>query len=320
MASGARCTLYLGGDVTESRAALASRLGVATGTKVFCSTWAPRQESGAGRAPIARLQYFGEMAAAQLEGTEHLIVIGGRPPITFFAYPDKPNELTPKGATVHQICDITDDIDTALATLVDAAGAGHAAPKVLEVDRPSLPDGDLDPAAVGRSLAHHLPEHAIVVNEAGTAGGGYQGALRGTPPFSLLALTGGSTGYGLPAATGAAVACADRQVFAMQADGAGMYTVQALWTQVREGLDVTNIIFNNGKYAILQFEFERVGAHAPGPKAMSMLDLENPALDWVSLARGMGMAGSRATTAAAFNAAIAESIATPGPSLIEVVI
>ena len=320
IASGAACTLVLGGDVTESRARLTSQLTAATGTKVFCSTWAPRQESGAGRSPVARLQYFGEMAAAQLEGTEHLIIIGGHPPITFFAYPDKPNELTPDGATVHQICEITGDIDGALAALVDAAGAGDASPRVLELDRPPLPEGELDSAAVGRALAHLMPENAVLVNEAGTAGGGYQGALRGTPEFSLLALTGGSIGYGLPAATGAAVACPDRRVFAMQADGAGMYTLQALWTQAREGLDVTNIVFNNGKYAILQLEFDRVGAHSPGPKAMSMLDLTNPALDWVSLATGMGVPAERATTADEFNAALAKSIATAGPTLIEAVI
>lgn len=320
IASGARCTLMLGGNVTESRARLTSQLTAGTGTRVFCSTWAPRQETGAGRSPVARLQYFGEMAAQQLEGTEHLIIIGGHPPITFFAYPDKPNELTPEGATVHQICEITGDIDGALAALVDRAGATNAAPKLLELDRPSLPEGELDSAAVGRAIAHLMPDNAVVVNEAGTAGGGYQGALRGTPAFSLLALTGGSIGYGLPAATGAAIACPDQRVFAMQADGGGMYTLQALWTQAREGLDVTNVIFNNGKYAILQHEFDRVGAHSPGPKAMSMLDLTNPALDWVSLATGMGVPAQRATTAEEFNAALAKSVATPGPSLIEVMI
>ncbi len=320
IASGARCTLVLGGNVTESRARLTSQLTAGTGTRVFCSTWAPRQETGAGRSPVARLQYFGEMAAQQLEGTEHLIIIGGHPPITFFAYPDKPNELTPEGATVHQICEITGDIDGALAALVDRAGATNAAPKLLELDRPSLPEGELDSAAVGRAIAHLMPDNAVVVNEAGTAGGGYQGALRGTPAFSLLALTGGSIGDGLPAATGAAIACPDQRVFAMQADGGGMYTLQALWTQAREGLDITNVIFNNGKYAILQHEFDRVGAHSPGPKAMSMLDLTNPALDWVSLATGMGVPAQRATTAEECNAALAKSVATPGPSLIEVMI
>lgn len=318
--SGAPCTVVLGGTITEARARQASRLTAATGTKVFCSTWAPRQESGAGRSPMARLQYFGEMAAKQLAGTEHLIVIGGHPPITFFAYPDKPNELTPQGATVHQICEVTGDIDAALGALVERSGAADTAPKTLELDRPSLPEGPLDPTAVGRALAHLMPDDAIVVNEAGTSGAGYQGALRGTPAFSLLALTGGSIGYGLPAATGAAIACPDRRVFAMQADGGGMYTLQALWTQAREGLDVTTVIFNNGKYAILQYEFDRVGAHSPGPKAMSMLDLTNPALDWVSLATGMGVPAERATTSEEFNAALAKSVATPGPSLIEAMV
>ncbi|MEM7286154.1 MAG: acetolactate synthase large subunit [Actinomycetota bacterium] len=312
----AQCTIFLGGSITEERARLVGRLATATGARVVASTWAPRQESGAGRSPVRRLAYFGEQAAEQLAGTEHLVAIGGTPPVTFFAYPDKPNWLTPEGARIHQVCDITDDIDAALAALVDATAAAGAGAPTMELDRPQLPTGELDVTKMGTAVAALMPEHTIVVNEAGT-GGAYQAAMRGAPPHSLLSLTGGSIGYGLPASTGAAIACPDRRVLSMQADGAGMYTVQALWTQAREGLDITTVVFSNRRYAILQVEFDRVGAHRPGPKATSMLELTDPELDWVSLATGMGVPAARADTAEAFNDLLAASFAGSGPFLIE---
>lgn len=311
-----RCTIFLGGAITEHRARQVGQLAEATGANVVASTWAPRQETGAGRTPVRRLAYFGEQAAEQLVGTEEMIIVGGQPPVTFFAYPDKPNWLTPEGATIHQVCDITDDIDAALAALVDATDAGSATPLSMPLDRPALPSGALDVMKIGTAAAALMPEHTIIVNEAGT-GGAYQAALRGAPPHSLLSLTGGSIGYGLPASTGAAIACPDRRVLSMQADGAGMYTVQALWTQARESLDITTVIFSNRRYAILQVEFDRVGAHRPGPKATSMLELNDPELDWVAMATGMGVPAARATTADEFNDLLAASFTTPGPFVIE---
>ena len=320
LASGERCTLYLGGPLSESRVSAAGRIAAATGAQIIGSTWAPRQEMGAGRTPIRRLAYFGEQAAEQLDGTEHMIIIGATPPVTFFAYPDKPNWLTPDGAEIYEICDKSGDIDAALDALVDAVGASSHEPAQWDLARPELMTGALTPLAIGQAVANLMPENSIVVNESGTAGAGYQQGMRGAPAHSFLALTGGSIGYGIPASVGAAVACPDRKVLSMQADGAGMYTLQGLWTQVREGLDITTVIFANRKYAILQFEFDRVGAHNPGPKAMSMLDLGNPDLDWVSLAQGMGMSATRATTADEFNVQLAAAMAQPGPSLIEALI
>lgn len=320
LASGQRCTLYLGGALTDSRVRTAGRIAAATGAQTIGSTWAPRHEMGAGRTPIRRLAYFGEQAAEQLDGTEHLIIIGATPPVTFFAYPDKPNWLTPDGAEIHEICDKSGDIDAALEALCDAAGASEHEPAQWDLARPDLPSGELTPLSVGQAVAHLMPDNAIVVNESGTSGAGYQMGMRGAPAHDFLALTGGSIGYGIPASVGAAVACPDRKVLNMQADGAGMYTLQGLWTQVREGLDITTVIFANRKYAILQYEFDRVGAHNPGPKAMSMLDLGNPDLDWVSMAQGMGMPATRATTAEEFNAQLAAAMGEPGPSLIEALI
>ena len=165
-----------------------------------------------------------------------------------------------------------------------------------------------------------MPDNAVVMDEAGMSGFGCAAATRTAPAHDWLMLTGGSIGQGLPCATGAAVACPDRRVICLQADGSGMYTVQSLWTHARENLDITTVIFANQKYSILQVEFGRVGAHNPGPKAMSMLDLTNPELNWVSMAEGMGVPAWRVTTFAEFTDALQRSLATPGPSLIEAII
>lgn len=311
------CVLLMNGVVTESRLAQANRVAQATGARIISDTFVTRTQRGAGRSEALRLPYFGEQAAEVLAGCRHLILVSTQPPITFFAYPDKPNWLTPDGCALHTLVERDEDIDGALAALVDAVGASAVQPVTVALDVPGAPEGDLTPQSIGQSLAHHFPENAVVVDEGGTCGGGCAQFTRTCAPHDWLMLTGGSIGYGLPTATGAAVACPDRRVICLQADGGGMYTVQSLWTQVREGLDITTIIFANRKYAILQIEFGRVGAHNPGPKAMSMLDLTNPELNWVSLAQGMGMTAWRATTASEFNRALATSLATPGPSLIE---
>jgi acetolactate synthase-1/2/3 large subunit len=267
-----------------------------------------------------RLPYFGEQAADVLAGTKHLILVSTQPPITFFAYPEKPNWLTPEGCELHTLVERDGDVDGSLEALADAVGARALDIVAVPHIRPDRPTGDLTPETVGISLAHHFPENAIVVDEGGTCGGGCTAATRTAAPHDWLMLTGGSIGYGMPTATGAAVACPDRRVINLQADGSAMYTLQALWTQARENLNVTTIIFANRKYAILQIEFGRVGAHNPGPKAMSMLDLSNPDLNWVSLAEGMGVAAWRANTLEEFNSALSASLKNHGPSLIEAVV
>jgi acetolactate synthase-1/2/3 large subunit len=318
--SGEPCVLLINGTLTDARTAASDRIAQATGARLIMDTFIPRLQRGAGRVDVARLPYFGEQAAAVLAGTRHLILIGTQPPITFFAYPDKPNWLTPEGCTLHTLVERDGDVDGALDALGQAVGVAGIRASVVAPERPPLPKGELNQRAIGAAVAHLLPENSVVVDEGGTSGGGTTFATKGAPPHDWLMLTGGSIGFGLPTATGAAVACPDRRVLCLQADGGGMYTVQALWTQAREQLDVTTIIFANRKYAILQIEFGRVGAHNPGPKAMSMLDLTNPTLDWVSLARGMGVPAWKASTAEEFNRALAASFAQTGPSLIEAVI
>ena len=317
LATGEASVILMNGVITEARSALADQIAQKTGARIVMDTFVSRVQRGAGRAELQRLPYFGEQAAEVLAGTKHLILLSTQPPITFFAYPDKPNWLTPEGCELHTLAERDEDIDGAREALVDAVGANDVSPNLLALSRPELPKGELTPQTLGAALAHHFPENAVVVDEGGTCGGGCTAATRTAPPHDWLMLTGGSIGYALPCATGAAVACPDRRVICLQGDGGGMYTNQALWTQARERLDVTTIIFANQKYSILQIEFGRVGAHNPGPKAMSMLDLTNPELNWVSLADGMGVPAWRVRTVEEFVVALRESLATSGPTLIE---
>ncbi|XOV84760.1 MAG: acetolactate synthase large subunit [bacterium] len=315
--SGKPSVILMNGAITEQRAAWADQIAQASGARIVMDTFVGRVQRGAGRAEVQRLPYFGEQAAELLAGTEHLILVSTQPPITFFAYPDKPNWLTPEGCELHTLVERDEDVDGALAALVDELGAGATPARTVALDIPALPTGDFTPGSLGTTLAHYFPDNAVVVDEGGTCGAGATFATRTVAPHDWLMLTGGSIGYGLPCATGAAVACPDRRVICLQGDGGGMYTNQALWTQAREKLDVTNIILANQKYSILQIEFGRVGAHNPGPKAMSMLDLSNPELNWVSLADGMGVPAWRVRTVAEFAIALQESFATKGPTLIE---
>jgi acetolactate synthase I/II/III large subunit len=321
LGSGEPCTFLLNGaGVGEEALALVSRIGRHTGARFFGDTFIPRVARGAGRVDLPRLPYFAEQAEQVLAGTRHLILVDSKAPVSFFAYPGRPSELTPSGCTVHVLASAGEDCVAALEAVVDGIGATDVAPGLAGLERPALPGGALTPESIGQSLGALLPDQAILVNEAATSGFALPAMTARSAPHDWLDLTGGAIGMGLPAAVGAAVACPDRRVVALQADGSAMYTVQSLWTMAREKLDITVILFANRKYAILQVEFMRVGAENPGPKAMDMLDLSRPDLDFVHLAKGMGVAAVRATDAKSFSAALAESFATPGPYLIEAVL
>lgn len=296
----------------------AARVATAAGARLFAETFPARHERGAGLPPVDRLAYLAEFAQMQLDGAEHVVVVDAAAPVSFFAYPGKASVLTPEGCAIHQVPRSVDPVAflEALAEALDAP----ADVAVAEASRPELPSGPLTTDGAAAVIGALLPERAIVVDEANTSGLFIPAATAGAPRHDWLCLTGGSIGVGLPLAVGAAVACPDRPVLALQADGSAMYTLQALWTMVRESLDVTTVIFANHSYAVLNMELQRVGAAQVGPKALSMLDLHGPELDFVSLAQGMGVGATRATTAEEFAEQLAAALATPGPSLIEAVV
>ena len=317
--SGEPCALLVSGPALRQRGlALARRIADTSGCRLFCDTFNSRLERGAGRTPIQPLPYFAEAAVAALDGVRHLILVGTQAPVAFFAYPDKPIELWPSNCAVLELAGGAEDAEAALEVLAEELGA-RAPAATQERVVPEAPTGPLHPGAIGASLGALLPEGAIVSDESITASAALFPGTAAAAPHDWLYLTGGAIGQGLPVATGAAVACPDRKVVCLEGDGSAMYTIQSLWTQARESLDVTTVILANRSYAILQIELHRVGVEEPGPRATDMLAIGRPDLDFVALARGMGVAASRATTAETFHAQFAAAMAEPGPHLIEAV-
>ena len=296
---------------------LGSRIANTVGARLMCDTFTGRLERGAGRATIERLPYFAEMAMAELEGVKHLVLVGAQEPVSFFAYPGKPSYLVPEGCEVHVLARPEQDLIDALERLADRVGAAADAATIQEASRPAPPSGALTSKTLAEGIGLHLPEGAIVADEGNTEGFLVPVFAAGAPPHDWLSNTGGSIGLGLPLATGAAVACPDRKVVCVEGDGSALYTIQALWTQVRESLNVVNVILANRSYRILNIELQRVGAENAGERALSMLDISKPDMDFVAMATGMGMPAARVDTAESFAQEFARAVAEPGPFLIE---
>ena len=298
----------------------AGRIARTTGVRILGNRSNRRAHRGAGRVPFDRIPYPVRPALKLLEGTAHLILVGAKPPVSFFAWKDQPNWLAPENCRIHTLATPQEDGVAALEALADALAAPKEPAVVNPLDRPALPTGKLTPEKAWNALAALMPEHAIVVDEGVTSSRDADGWMRGAPPHDWLTNTGGAIGIGMPVATGAAVACPDRKIFSMEADGSAMYTLQSLWTQAHENLDVVTVLFANRSYKILQGELERVGLENVNPSARAQFDLTPPDLDWVKLANGMGVPAKQAETAEDFTKYLEAAIASSGPHLIEVVL
>jgi acetolactate synthase-1/2/3 large subunit len=318
--NGRQTALLLRGAALQGEGLVAAgRIAAATGARLLCDTFAPRLERGAGRVVVERLPYFAEQLVETLAAVEQLVLVGAVPPVAFFAYPDKPSWCLPQDCAITSLAQPHEDGVGALRAVADSLAARRDGLAVAAHQVADTPSGNWDQFGIGRSIARHLPEGAIVCDEAATSGIGPALALATAAPHDVLSLTGGSIGQGLPLSAGAALACPDRKVVCLHGDGGAMYTLQTLWTLAREGLDVTTVVFANRSYAILKIELMRVGAVA-GPGASSMLDIADPALDWVRLAAGMGVEAVRVDTLEAFDAAFAAAMRQRGPRLIEVLL
>ena len=319
--SGGKVALLLGGQALREPALLAAaKIAAHSGAKLYAEVFPTRLQRGAGLPPIERIAYLAELAAVQLAGLEHLILVDAKAPVSFFAYPGKPSDLVPPDCRVHTLADPGQDAAASLQALVGALGATQATPVLQAATRPGAPRGRLTAAKVCKAVGHLLPDNAIVVDEAITSGLMLPLLTAGAPRHDLLTLTGGAIGQGLPSAVGAAIACPQRPVLALVGDGSAMYTLQALWTMAREQLNVTTIVFNNASYSVLNVELERVGAESIGTKARAQLDLGNPGLDFARLAQGMGVHAARVATAQDLLQALRYALAQPGPHLIEAVV
>lgn len=316
--SGEKAMLIMGGKALRAGPlAMAQGIVEATGAAMLAQTSNGRIAHGAGRVAIDRVPYLVDQALAALAGLKHIILVEAKPPVGFFAYPGKPNRMYPEDCTVHVLARPEQDGPEALARLAGALAATEAAGAARQKAEPAR--GAISPEAVAQSLVALLPEEAVVVDESVSFGRGIFSACAGAAPHDWIQLTGGAIGGGVPLATGAGIGAPGRRVVALQADGSAMYTLQGLWTQARERLDVTTVILSNRKYAILLHEYRNVGAN-PGRTAMDMMDLSNPDLNWVSLAAGMGVEAARAETMEQFADLFGQANARSGPFVIELMI
>ncbi len=320
--NGRKTVILMSGKALRADALqVAARIAAKTGARLMAQQSNGRIERGAGRVPIERVPFAVDAALKALEGTEQLILVGARVPVAFFAYPGKPGVLIPENCQVITLAPSTHDLPDALRHLADAVGAGaETAITLAERGDIGLPTGALDASAVIRTIGALCPENAVICDESVSSGRDSFKWTWNAAPHDFLQITGGAIGIGIPLATGAAVACPDRKVILMQADGSGMYTPQGLWTQAREQLDVITVIFANRSYAILHNELKMMGAGEPGRNARRMLDLDTPPVDWVNMASAMGVEAARATDAASFVDLFRTALSRKGPFLIEAVI
>jgi acetolactate synthase I/II/III large subunit len=317
---GEPAVLLLGGQaLTECGLRAARRIAAATGAHLLTETFPARMEGGAGVPAVPRLAYLPEQAEAQLAGQRQLVLAGARSPVSFFAYPGRPGDLVPDGCTVTELAGHGQDVTDALEQLAAQVAGGTqlvVAQSAVAAPKP----GPLTVMNLATTIAASLPEHAIVVDEANTSGYGLPRALAGAARHSLLTLTGGAIGQGLPVATGAAVAAPGRPVVAIEADGSALYTIQALWTQAREQLDVTTVLINNGAYAVLRMELARTGAGQAGSRAARLFDLSDPRPHFAEISTGFGVPARRVTTVEELDQALRRAYAEAGPHLVEAMV
>ena len=304
--------------LTEEGLLLAYRISVATGCRLIAQGANGKLSRGYGRAIVERVPYVVDQAVAAMAGLKSLILCGTHKPVTFFAYPNKPQSPIPHDAAIHVMARPEQDILEALSRLADLVQA----PKMSvphHGEKPALGRGALTSASVAATLAHLMPDGSIISDESVSFGRDFFAYSQASEPHEWLSVTGGSIGQGIPVATGAAVGAPGRRVINMQADGSAMYTVQGLWTQAREKLDVTTVILSNRKYQILIGELANVGAN-PGRTALDMFDLGNPDLNWPQMAASMGVEGASTDTVEGFADLLAHSLKRRGPFLIELLI
>jgi len=314
------CALFLGGSGLGSRGlAAAGRIADATGCRILCDTFPARLERGRGWPAVERLPYFPEQAMQCLAVFRAIVFAGTVPPVSFFGYPGVPSQLTDPQTDSIRLAEPADDVCAALEQLADAIGSGRADHAARPSPSAARASGNrLTPENVAAVVADLQPEGAIVMDEGLTAGLPYFEAAQSAPSHTYLALTGGAIGQGLPCATGAAIACPERPVIAFQADGSALYTLQALWTQARENLNVTNLILANRGYRILELELARTGV-VPGPQARALTRFD-PVPNWAQLARGFGVPGVRVVDVDSLAREFAHANREPGPHLIEVMV
>jgi acetolactate synthase I/II/III large subunit len=319
-----KVALILGGRaLREHGLKVAARIRRSIGCDLLAPTLPGYMDRGPGLPIVERVPYFPERAVEMVSRYEVILLAGAPEPVTFFGYPGVRSRILKDEQERIALCTDKQNVIEALESLADALGV----PSGLNVDdnltkpkRPAIPGGELTAEKVCLTLAAMQPENAIIVDEAVTTGLPYFLLPAPLPAHTVMNVSGGSIGQGIPCATGAAIACADRPVIDLQADGSALYTVQGLWTQAREGLNVTTLICSNRSYRILQMELSRSGITTHGPNTEALTELTKPPIDWVRIAQGFGVPGVTVSTAEALAQELGRALIEPGPHLIEMLL
>lgn len=308
--------IFVGGKCLHGQGLDACARLAQAGWRVIAETFPARQARGSGRFTPERLAYFAEMGQAQLAGIDLLVCVGAKAPVGYFAYPDKPSMHTPEGCEIYHAVAHSECESAGIAMLADALGksAGVSPPAPAA---PWSEESALNPQSIGAAIARHMPPDCIVSDDGVTLSGAVIAATASAPPHDWLCLTGGALGQGLPLAAGAALASPDRKVLALTGDGAMLYTAQALWTIARLNLDVVVVVAVNRSYAILRYEFARMGKAELGPAGRDLLTLDSPDIDYCGLATALGVNSARCSDARSFSERFKEACETKGPFLIE---
>lgn len=315
---GAGAMLMLGGAALRGKALdWAGRIAAKTGCRLMAEYNNARMECGRGRVYVPRLPYAVDNALAATRGVRELVLVGAKTPVSFFAYPGKPSVLVPDDSRVTRVATVAEDVEHALEALAIELGAAVMPPASTGQPKSgALPQGPITADGMAAVLAALMPENAVVCDESVSTGRAFGAAMAHAAPHDWLSIMGGSIGWALPAAAGAAIGAPDRKVIALEGDGSGMYTLQALWTMARERLDVTVVVIANRAYQILRGELKNVGAGTPGRNATDMLVLDRPDLDWCALAKGMGVEACSAASLEELAGALRRAYAVRGPALV----
>jgi acetolactate synthase-1/2/3 large subunit len=321
---GEKTLLILGGGALRKKGLLAAaRIKLKTGCDLMSDSYPSHTDIGAGLPALKRVPHFPEHAVQKLSQYQTIIRIGTKPIVSFFGYKDVNCQLLSKEQTVINLTPGHQDLQQTLSRLADHAGMAvvkdMAAPSSEIPTKKDLPQGKLTGGTICQVLSAMVPKNSIVVEEAITSGTAYSAIAATARPHSLLTLTGGSLGQGMPCAVGAAFACPDRTVISFNGDGAAMYTLQSLWMQARDKLNITTLICANRSYDILKLEYHRAGNTDPAQNTAAMMSLDNPSIDWVKMSESMGVPAESVTSAAQLAHALKTAMVSPGPHLIEMV-
>jgi acetolactate synthase-1/2/3 large subunit len=311
--------ILLGGSAVNFRALeAAGRISAATGARIMIARNVAKMAAGRTAFPAPQVAYFPEDALPMLADVKNLLLVETERPVSFFAYPNIPSYMSPDSCVHHLLAARHEDGTAAL----EALAAGLPAVTLPAPAKPFAPltDDELTLDHIGLTVAALMPENALVSDEMVSSAGKVLGHLKAAAPHEFMPVTGGSIGQGLPVAAGAAIACPDRKVISLEADGSAMYTLQALWTMARENLDITVVILANRRYRILDIEMQRTGAQGFGENSNNMIDIGRPDLNFVKLSEAMGVEATRATTARQFTEHFADAVRHRGPRLVEAVI